>query len=76
MGLYTDAECVDCCQPIKDGERVIVSTVCGGYYREIDGTVEFDCYDIENEIRHKRCWMKKDDTQLPEKIATDGSIAK
>jgi hypothetical protein len=53
------AECADCGEEIKDGERVIVSTVTGGYYKATEGTVELDGKDIENEIRHKQCWMKK-----------------
>lgn len=77
MGLFTDCnQCAECGQEVKDGERVIVSQVTGGYYRDIDGSVELDCYDIELEIRHKKCWMEKPDEQLPESICEDGSIAK
>lgn len=75
MGLYLySTTCEECGEEIKDGERVIVTQVEGGNYREQSSDIELDNYPIEQEVRHKNCWMKKPDEQLPEKPCQDGSI--
>jgi hypothetical protein len=62
MGLYLySTECAECGQEIKDGERVIVRDIEGGNYREDSSDIELDDYPIEQEVRHKKCWMEKPD---------------
>jgi hypothetical protein len=75
MGLWTDAECHECGEEIKHGDRVVVSAVCAGNYDELEGNVNFDTYDIQNEIYHENCYHNPTDQQLPEKPCHDGSIA-
>jgi hypothetical protein len=62
MGLYLySTECAECGQEIKDGERVIVRDIEGGNYREESSDIELDDLPIEQEVRHKKCWMEKPD---------------
>jgi len=64
MGLYLcSTACAECGEEIKDGERVIVRQVEGGNYRESDSAVELDDCPIEQEVRHKKCWMEKPDDE-------------
>lgn len=58
MGVFTDCnQCAECEDEIKDGERVVVTTVSSGTYRANDGDVEYDCYDYQNEIQHEKCYF-------------------
>lgn len=62
MSIYLySTECAECGEEIKDGERVIVTQVAGGNYREECSDIEMDDCPIEQEVRHKKCWMAKPD---------------
>lgn len=64
MGLYLySTTCEECGEEIKNGERVIVTMVEGGNYREESSDIELDLYPIEQEVRHKKCWMDKPDDE-------------
>jgi hypothetical protein len=59
MGLYLyTTTCEECGEEIKDGERVIVTQVEGGNYRENSSDIELGDYPILQEVRHKECWWK------------------
>jgi len=62
MGLYLySTTCAQCREEIKNGERVIVTQIEGGNYREDSSDIELDDYPIEQEVRHKKCWMAMPD---------------
>lgn len=57
MGVFTDCNtCPECNKEIEDGERVVVTTVTSGNYVAIEGTVQYDNYDIESTIHHEKCY--------------------